>query len=290
MVSFLRVVEGSKSSKARKLTGLLRSPCSLPLRHPINKLIPLLPTDPPPQPPLPLDPKIPPHNPHTPQTPKTHAHNARDREPGDRDQHPVLPHPEDRLRILAMPATALGDIEEAPREPLVLVRHEDAHVLVCRPLDVQVLLPDHREEERTGAVHDGDVRHGPVAVVARQALDHAQEERVLGHGAHRVVADACRHGATHPCWVGEKRVQTSVAAVVEIDVDSAVEGEHEVPDCVGALDGVAVAVEGGEEPGVFCADEFAGELVGPELFYVSPILKFQTKVDLRREGKRTLYS
>jgi hypothetical protein len=32
------------------------------------------------------------------------------------------------------------------------------------------------------------------------------------------------------------------------------------------LDGVAVAVESGEEPGVFCADEFAGELVGPELF------------------------
>ena len=89
---------------------------------------------------------------------------------------------------------------------------------------------------------------------------------MLGHGAHGVVADSCRDGATHPCWVGEKRVQTSVAAVVEVDVDSAVEGEHEVPDCVGALDGVAVAVESGEEPGVFCADEFAGELVGPELF------------------------
>ena len=107
---------------------------------------------------------------------------------------------------------------------------------------------------------------------------------MLGHGAHRVVADACRYGATHPGWVGEKRVQTPVAAVVEVDVDSAVEGEHEVPDCVGALDGVAVAVEGGEEPGVFCADEFAGELVGPELFYVSPILKLQTKVALRRRG------
>ena len=154
-------LEGSKADRLAMLTGSLLS-----LRHPINKLIPLLPTDPPPQPPLPLDPKIPPHNPHTPQTPKTDTHDARDREPGDRDQHPVFPHPEDRLRILAMPAAPLGDIEEAPREPLVLVRHEDAHVLVRRPLDVQVLLPDHREEERTGAVHDGDVRHRPVAVVA----------------------------------------------------------------------------------------------------------------------------
>jgi hypothetical protein len=156
-----------RGAKARRLAS------SLSLRHPINKLIPLLPTNPPPQPPLPLDPKIPPHNPHTPQTPKTDTHDARDREPGDRDQHPMLPHPEDCLRVLAMPAAPLGDIEEAPLEPLVLVRHEDAHVLGGRPLDVQVLLPDHREEERAGAVHDGDVRHGPVAVVARQALDHA---------------------------------------------------------------------------------------------------------------------
>jgi hypothetical protein len=271
--------------------GLADSPCSLPLRHPIDKLIAILPTNPPPQPPLPLNPKTPPHNPHAPQTPETHADDAGDGEPGDCDQHPVLAHPEDGLGVLAVPAAALGDVEEAPLEPLVLVRHEDAHVLLARPLNIHVLLPDHREEERPRRVHDRDVRHRPVAVVARQALDHAQEERVLGHGAHRVVADAGGHGAAHPGWVREQRVQTSIAAVVEVDVDPAVEGEHEVPDCIGALDGEAVAVEGGEEPGVFCTDEFAGEVVGPELFLCQ--CGSQTsdeKKHLRRKGKRTLYS
>jgi hypothetical protein len=64
--------------------------------------------------------------------------------------------------------------------------------------------------------------------------------------------------AADPGWVGEQRVETAVAAVIKIDVDPAIEGEHEVSDGVGALDGEAVAVEGREEPGVFCADEFAG--------------------------------
>ena len=86
---------------------------------------------------------------------------------------------------------------------------------------------------------------------------------MLRHGSHGVVADACWDGTANPCWVGEQRVEAAIAAVVQVDVDPAVEGEHEVSDCVGALDGEAVAVEGGEEPGVFCADEFAGEVVGP---------------------------
>ncbi len=80
---------------------------------------------------------------------------------------------------------------------------------------------------------------------------------MLGHGTHCVVADSCRYSTTYPCWVGEERVQAPVAAIVQIDVDATVVGEHEVADCVGALDGEGVAVEGGEEPWVFCADELA---------------------------------
>ena len=88
---------------------------------------------------------------------------------------------------------------------------------------------------------------------------------MLGHGAHGVVADACWYCAADPGRVGEKRVEAAIAAIVEVNVDTAVKCEHEVANGVCALDREAVAVEGGEKPGVFCTDELAGFIVRPEL-------------------------
>lgn len=178
----------------------------------------------------------------------------------------MLPHPENCLRVLAMPTAAARDVEEAPFEPFVLVRHQNAYMFLSWSRDIHVFFPDDREEERARGVHDRDVRHDPMSVVPGQRFNNAEKERMLRHRAHGVVTYACWNGTPYPCWVREQRVEAPVAAIVEIDVYAAVEGEHEVPDGVSALDGEAVAIEGGEEPGVLCADELAGEVVGPELF------------------------
>ncbi len=86
---------------------------------------------------------------------------------------------------------------------------------------------------------------------------------MLWHGPHCIITNSCRHSTAYPRWVGEERVETAVAAIVEIDVYSTVIGEHEIADGVCALDWKGVAVEGGEEPGVFCADEVARFFVCP---------------------------
>ena len=106
--------------------------------------------------------------------------------------------------------------------------------------------------------------------------------------AHSIVTYACWDGTTYPCWIGEKGVETSVAAVVEVDVDAAVEGEHEVADGIRALDREGVVVEGVEEPGVFCLDEVAGFLVCPELLAVSPCPPLS--IPPLSIHRRTLYS
>lgn len=128
-----------------------------------------------------------------------------------------------------------------------------------------VFLPDDAEEERACGAHDCDVRERPVAVVAPEAFDDEEEERVSRDRAHGVVGNARRFGAAHPGWVGEEGVEAAVAAVVEVDVGAAVVGEDEVADRVGALDRVLVGFEGGEEPGVFGGYQSAGFVVGPEL-------------------------
>lgn len=60
-------------------------------------------------------------------------------------------------------------------------------------------------------------------------------------------------------------------------------GEHEIADCVRALDGEVVAVEVGERPGVFGRDEGAGFLVCPEL------LSLVLEHDSRETWKRQTY-
>jgi hypothetical protein len=92
---------------------------------------------------------------------------------------------------------------------------------------------------------------------------------MLRYRAHSVVAYARRDCSSYPCRVGKEGIETAITAIVEIDVDPAVENEDEVADCVGTLDREGIAVKCGEEPGVFCSNEFAGLFIGPELFFVS---------------------
>lgn len=53
--------------------------------------------------------------------------------------------------------------------------------------------------------------------------------------------------------------------IVEINVGSTVVGEHEVPNGVGALDGVVVAIEGVQEPWVLGRNKVARLFICPEL-------------------------
>ena len=90
---------------------------------------------------------------------------------------------------------------------LVLVWHEDADSTSAGAVtDVfprrQVFFPDDGEEERAGAVHDCDVGEEPIFVVGLEGVDDAQEEGVLGGGAHGVVGYAGRVGAADPGGIG----------------------------------------------------------------------------------------
>ena len=74
-------------------------------------------------------------------------------------------------------------------------------------------MPDDAEEERAGTVHDCYIWEFPVAVVRDQRFDDEGEEGVVGDGAHSVVGDAGGIGTADPGWVGEKRVETAIAAL-----------------------------------------------------------------------------
>lgn len=162
-----------------------------------------------------------------------------------------------------MPAISFGDIEERPAVFIVFVWKEKSNAIHSCFLFIQVFFPHDGEEKRTGGVHDGYIWDFPVAVVGLERLDYAAEEGMLGDGAHGVVGDAGGDRAADPGRVGEEGREGALAAVVEVDVDAAVVGEDEVADGVGALDGVGVAVEGFEEPGVFFLYEFSRQSIGP---------------------------
>lgn len=70
------------------------------------------------------------------------------------------------------------------------------------------------------------------------------EEGVLRHRTHGVVADTRGNCAAQPGWVAQERIKTSVAAIVQVDVDAAVEVKDKVSNCIGALNGEGVAVKG----------------------------------------------
>lgn len=80
----------------------------------------------------------------------------------------MFPHPEDGLGIFSVPTASFGDVEETPFMLAVIRRHEDPHALHWLPLRLDVFLPDNRQEQRAGAIHDSDVRQPPVALIRRQ--------------------------------------------------------------------------------------------------------------------------
>ena len=125
-------------------------------------------------------------------------------------------YPEDELRIFAVPATTTMVREEAPRMAVEHVRHQHPHAFMLSGRLPDVLLPDHAETQRPGGIHDGDVRQSPVAIVVLQLVDDPEEEGMLRHRAHGVVGDARWLGATHPGWVGEKRVESAVAPLYSL--------------------------------------------------------------------------
>ena len=95
---------------------------------------------------------------------------------------------------------------------------QDAHPAAVRAVArVQprghVFLPQHGQEQRARAVHDGDVGQAPVAVVALQVGQHELEEGVVRRGAHGVVGDSGGVGAVQPAGVGEEGVEAAVAAL-----------------------------------------------------------------------------
>lgn len=106
--------------------------------------------------------------------------------------------------------------EETPGELVILVLHQDAHSARFCGLGLHVLLPDDRQEEWPSRVHDGDVGKQPAAVVLLEKLDCAQEERMLRHGAHRVVGYTGGNRTAHPRGIGEERVQATVAALLQL--------------------------------------------------------------------------
>lgn len=90
-----------------------------------------------------------------------------------------ITYPEDQARILAVPAVTPVVGEEAPRELVVLVLHENAHAPSLTRSIAHILFPDDRQEQRSGRVHNGDVWEEPVAVVLLQHFDRTEEEWML---------------------------------------------------------------------------------------------------------------
>ncbi len=163
--------------------------------------------------------------------PYTESHTTRNQEARHSEQYPMSSHPEDKSCILPMPTITPMPPEKCPWLFVILVRHQHPHPAHLSPIPTAsvsrvggaehgiraaaafVFLPDHAEEERAGTVHDGNVRELPIAVVGDQGLHYELEERVVRNAAHNVVGDAGGMGAAHPCWIGQKGIETTVAAL-----------------------------------------------------------------------------
>lgn len=89
--------------------------------------------------------------------------------------------PENQPRVPAVPAATWMVGEETPRIFIVGILHHDANAAQTEWLFVHVFFPNHREEQRTGRVHDGDIREEPIAIIRIEGVDDAEEERVLRH-------------------------------------------------------------------------------------------------------------
>lgn len=136
----------------------------------------------------------------------------------------MFSHPKDRLGIITMPGTTLGNLEEWFRTFAVFLRHQDANLVGYRDGLGKILLPQYREKERSSTIHDGDVWHGPIPIIALQIFDDSLEECMTWYAAHSIIANSCRDGHAYPGWVLEQRIQASGASIVQVEVDSAVVG------------------------------------------------------------------
>jgi len=151
---------------------------------------------------------------------------------------------------------------------VVLFREDNAYAAVINVVAAgNPMSPHDAEEEWTRAAHDSDVGQNPVAIVIPELFNHAHEERVVRHGAHGIIGNSGGHCLAHPGRVREQRFELAVAAIVQINIDTAEVVEDEVADGVGALDGVWVVLEGLVEPLVFILDELHASLIGPQLVF-----------------------
>lgn len=121
-----------------------------------------------------------------------------------------------------MPAIAFDDVEETPCVFVVFIWHEITHAACFVGNSSHVFDPEDGEEERAGAVHDGDIWHAPVSVIGLERFDDAEEEGVLGDGSHSIVTNSGGDCSTQPGGIAEEGIETSFTAVVEIDVYASV--------------------------------------------------------------------
>jgi hypothetical protein len=125
----------------------------------------------------------------------------------------VLGEPEDDLDVGPVPTVSEMVCEEAPGVVVVFLGKEDAHAVLVNGPGVVVVSPDETEEERSSGGHDGDVGKRPAAVVVRQRVDSLEEEGVTRDSAHGIVGDTSGNGTANPGWIGEERIETSVASL-----------------------------------------------------------------------------
>lgn len=97
---------------------------------------------------------------------------------------------------------------------IIFIRHEIAHTARFIANAAHVFDPEDGEEERSGTVHHGDVWHSPITVIGLERFDDAEEEGMLGDGTHGVITDSCGDCTTYPGWITEKRIETSITAIV----------------------------------------------------------------------------
>lgn len=115
-----------------------------------------------------------------------------------------------------------------------------------------------------GGEHDGRVVGTVLVVEGDEVVDDEVHKVVALLGHHDVVRDADGHGGGEDDVEVEEGIHALLAPDVEVHVDASVVVEDKVPDGVGALDRVGVAVERREEPRVMRGDELARRGVGPE--------------------------
>ena len=93
----------------------------------------------------------------------------------------------------------------------ILIRHQNSYSFLLDVSPPGVLLPNNTQKQRPCRVHDSDVGHSPVTVVALQTLKDPKEEWVLRNRPHSIIRNSCWRGLPNPCSVGEERVKASIA-------------------------------------------------------------------------------